>query len=127
SPTGTTSLAWIAQRVGPPASSTTRSSCPVSFAPHSSQRSPAASSVCSSRSMAEAYASADKKRWSYDQRPIDLGHTRIQRAGRRRLDRGHHASSLRFLVGSAPPRAARERARRRIHLLPVRRPVDRLR
>ncbi len=51
SPTETTSAAWIAHRAGPPDSITCSSSRCVSFAPHSSQRSPAFSSVFSSRSM----------------------------------------------------------------------------
>src|SRR3954469_2309645 len=75
----------MVHRFGPPDSSTARSSCSVSFAPHSSQRSPAVSSVCSSRSMGrQAYALAENDRWSYDQSPIDLGRARFQRAGRRR-------------------------------------------
>src|SRR3954463_4831498 len=52
SPTGTTSAAWIVHSAGPPDSMTCSSSRWVSFAPHSSQRSPVVSSVFSSRSMA---------------------------------------------------------------------------
>src|SRR4051812_30485197 len=48
---GTNSAACILQGVGPPLSRTAASSSSVSLAPHSSQRSPAVSSVCSSRSM----------------------------------------------------------------------------
>ena len=48
---GSSSAAWIAQSVGPPDSSTAWISIGVSFAPHSSQRSPAVSMLCSSRLM----------------------------------------------------------------------------
>ena len=51
SATGTTSARWIEQSEGPPDSSASSISRSVSGAPHSSQRSPAVSSVCSSRSI----------------------------------------------------------------------------
>ena len=52
SPTGTTSSEWTVHRAGPPDSKAASISAFVSFAPHSSQRSPICSRECSSRSMA---------------------------------------------------------------------------
>ena len=87
---------------------TCSSSRSVSLAPHSSQRSPACSSVFSSRSMRSRYPRGPR-----EQRPEAVG-VRRQVADRHERERGHSGSSRTSeATAASAPRASRHRRRAR--------------